>query len=249
MIDVSIIIPCFNSQNLIESRVEEVEAVMSCTKWTWEILLCDDGSLDQTAAVCQRLAERSEKIRFFPNPVNRGRGKNVSDGILASQSQIVGFIDADSSTAAAYLVPVIQVIESGCDLAEAQRNYKIWIRHLPYIFDRLSAHIVYAWLVRLLLGMGRHDTESGFKFFKRDVAMKLMPLTHATGWFWDTEVIANAHASGYCVAEVPSLFVRPKGMSSTVRLAHDSWVQFFSLIRYARTRKNCSLQGRCCREN
>ena len=37
MIDVSIIIPCFNSQNLIESRVEEVEAVMSCTMRPWKV--------------------------------------------------------------------------------------------------------------------------------------------------------------------------------------------------------------------
>jgi dolichyl-phosphate beta-glucosyltransferase len=246
MIDVSIILPCYQSAGIIEKRVHDIDSVMEKTRWTWEILLCDDASRDRTAELCQTLVEADpSRRRFFPSPVNRGRGRNVTEGVHQSQGRIIGFMDADQSTAAHYLLPVLQAIESGADVAEARRFYKIHLKELPFIGHRLLAHVVYARLVQWVLGM-RHDTETGFKFFNRPVILDLIQECRHPGWFWDTEIIANAHAKNYAVAEIPSLFVRTPGMGSTVRLLKDSWVQFSSLVRYARGRGWRRLRQRCC---
>ena len=158
----------------------------------------------------------------------------------------MGYIDADSSTSPAYLVPVLRALEEGAEVAEAHRFYKIKPKEFPFIAHRLAAHIVYRRLVQIMLGLRGHDTESGFKFFRRGVLEKLMEQTRAPGWFWDTEIIANAHRMGLFVADIPSLFVRTPHMASTVKLARDSWVQWRSLREYARSLGNRSLRGACC---
>lgn len=247
MMDVSVILPCYNSAFLVEKRVRDFENVLTRTRWSWEILLCDDGSRDGTAAICQRLAQESQACRFFPASANRGRGKNVCDGILQSRGTWVGFADVDFSTDAIYLIPILQALESGYSVAEANRTYKLRFTHFPFIFHRFSAHLVYATLVRLCLGIEGHDTETGFKFFRREAALQLIAMSKAQGWFWDTEVIANAHALKYSVAEIPSLFIRTKGMGSTVRLLQDSWTQFRSLMRLAYHYRGHRLRGACCR--
>jgi len=247
--DISIIIPCYNSGGHIEKRVRDLGGIMGTTKWTWEILLCDDGSKDPTSAICEKLASPSDHIRFIPSAVNRGRGKNVMDGICQSQGQIVGFLDADSSTAAGYVISAIHAIQNGFDVAVAHRTYKLNILEFPFIFHRYYAHLVYAFLVQLLLGIKGHDTESGFKFFKRESYFKLMDETKSSGWFWDTEVIANAHKMGYSVGEIPSLFIRVKGMGSTVRLMKDSWSQFWALFRYSKANRFARLQRECCKKD
>lgn len=246
MTDLSVIIPCYNSAGLVASRVAELEAVLGATTWSWEILLCDDGSADATPELCRRLAEESPRRRYLPSAVNRGRGRNVSDGIRQSRGRFVGFMDADRSTAAHYLVPAVLALLAGADVAQAHRNYKIHLAEFPFIVHRFLAHVTYAALVRLALGIRGHDTETGFKFFRREAALRLLERTEAAGWFWDTEVIANAHVLGCRVAEVPSLFIRTKGMGSTVRLARDSWTQFWALLRYARRLKGRRLRGPCC---
>lgn len=245
MIDVSVIIPCYNSAGLVEHRVAEFEEVLGRTRWSWEILLCDDGSKDETPAVCRRLEEQSSSRRFLPSRLNRGRGKNVSEGILASRGRFVGFADADSSTRAFYLLPILGHLEAGYEVAQAHRTYKLQLTQLPFIAHRYAAHVVYAFLANFVLGMNGHDTETGFKFFRREAALKSTEMTKAHGWFWDTEVIANAHILGYRVAEVPSLFVRTKGMASTVRLAADSLAQLRALLAFRRRTPRGSLTCRC----
>lgn len=103
-----------------------------------------------------------------------------------------------ATTSASYLLPLLIALEQNADVAVARRNYKIRIGELPFIFHRLAAHLIYRWLVRRLLGLNHHDTESGFKFFRREAAKALCLVATSPGWFWDTEIIANAHLLGSC---------------------------------------------------
>ena len=161
MIDVSVIIPCYNSASLVEKRVAEVEAVLGATRWTWEILLCDDGSADATPELCRRLAEAAPARRFLASAVNRGRGANVSEGIRRSEGRFVGFIAADASTAAHHIIPLVNALSAGSEVAEAHRTYKIQLLEFPFIAHRYLAHVCYGALVREVLGLGGLDSVSG----------------------------------------------------------------------------------------
>ncbi len=248
MIDVSVIIPCYNSAHLIEKRVRDFEEILTHTNWTWEIILTDDASRDETVKICQRLAQTSPNRKLFINQVNLGRGKNVANAIPLTSGRFVGYVDADSSTAAGYVVPLISELLKGNDIAVAKRTYKIRLLELPSIVHRLLTHLGYALLVRRLLGIHNHDTESGCKFFRREVALELTKFSESPGWFWDTEMIANAHLRNYSIVEVPTLFVRDVSEGTTVRLVRDSWLQFNSLWRFSK-KVGRQLGRQCCGKN
>ncbi len=246
MVDVSIVLPCYNSSREILKRVDEFESVLSRTRWTYEIVLADDGSTDPSSELCKRLAMRNPHRRYLPSDTNRGRGKNVSDAFLLCAGKYVGFADVDSSTSASYVVPLLIALEKGADVAVANRTYKIRFFELPFIFHRLAAHLAYRGLVRRILGLRHHDTESGFKFFRAEAAKSLCSISTATGWFWDTEVMANAHLLGLRITEFPTVFLRTPGMGSTVRLLRDSWVQGLALLKFRWRHRKQTFRTVCC---
>lgn len=233
-IDLTIIIACYNAEELLKARVAAFEKVLKPRPWQWEILLCNDGSLDDTAQVCERLIAQSPQRRYFTHATNQGRGYTVRRAISESRGRWVGYVDADDSTAADDLIPILEKLQAGYEVVEAHRDYHGTLTTWPFIAKRFVASKAYAGLVRWFLGLRGHDTESGFKFFQRDALIKLADISHAPRWFWDTELIANAHRLGYHVAEVPSVFIRRPGMKSTLRLLPDSIEQFRQLLRFAR---------------
>jgi len=66
----------------------------------------------------------------------------------------------------------------------------------------------YSFLVRHLLGLPFHDTETGYKFFRRESVLPLLDEIEDGGWFWDTEFMARAHRRGLRVVEIPGAYVR-----------------------------------------
>lgn len=228
-------------------RVDEFDLILSRTRWTYEIILADDGSTDGSSDLCQRLAEANSQRRYLPSVRNRGRGKNVSDAFRICTGKFVGFADVDFSTSASYIVPLLIALEKGADMVVANRTYKIRLFELPFIFHRLAAHLVYRWMVRVILGLRHHDTESGFKFFQAEAAKALCSISTAPGWFWDTEVMANAHLLGLRITEFPTVFLRTPGMGSTVRLLQDSWNQGVALLKFRWRYRNKTFRTVCCR--
>lgn len=245
MVDLSIILPCYNSEADIESRVLEFEQVLKPSGLSWELLLCDDGSSDRTPEICRRLAQPALRRHFFPRTINRGRGRTVVEGIRRASGRYVGFADIDASISAAVILPVIRLLESGYDLAVAHRRY-IVKRIVPSALTRWLAHGVYAKLVERFLDIRGHDTASGFKFFRQKSAAAMIKICQAEGWFWNTEVMTRAHLLSLQIAEVPWSFKLDAGMIRTNRLIPESVHQFRQLRALARELKGRSLRGPCC---
>lgn len=244
--DISIVLPCFNSSSEISARVNEFDTALERTRWTYEIILADDGSTDNSPELCVRVAAEKRNRRCLLSKINRGRGRNVSDAFAICSGTYVGFADMDASTSASYLLPLLIALEQNADVAVARRNYKIRIGELPFIFHRLAAHLIYRWLVRRLLGLNHHDTESGFKFFRREAAKALCLVATSPGWFWDTEIIANAHLLGLRVRDCPTLFLRKPGMGSTVNFFKDGFLQGWNLVRFRWLHRGKTFRSMCC---
>jgi glycosyltransferase involved in cell wall biosynthesis len=88
---VSLIVPALNEA----ATMEQVLRRLSELPWELEILVVDDGSTDDTAAIVERVAGDVPGVRLLRHETNRGKGAAVRTGIAASTGDIVAIQDAD----------------------------------------------------------------------------------------------------------------------------------------------------------
>jgi hypothetical protein len=74
----------------------------------------------------------------------------------------------------------------------------------------------YNFLVRVMLGSRLFDHQCGFKAFKKERILQILPYIQSNHWFWDTELLVRAQRQGYTVREFPVRWRAGKG--TTVRM-------------------------------
>ena len=242
-IDLSVIIACYNEMQVIRSNVPRVREILESTKYSYEIILFDDGSTDGTRTVGPELAKKYNRIRWYAHDKNYGRGRTVSDGIKLAKGKIVGFIDMDLEVPAEYILPLVLEIEKGADMAVASRLEHSNFNHLPfyrrpiaiaYWFLRYILSSGYTFLVKLVLGVKLQDTEVGFKFFNREKILPILDEVEDNYWFWDTELMTRSYYKGLKIKEYPALYLKNPHKKSTVKVFRDSIDYFKKLINFRR---------------
>lgn len=90
-VDVSVIVPAYNSELFIR---ECIESIIASTLKTIEIILVDDGSTDKTAAICEEYAQKVECVSVL-HQTNQGQNHARLTGLSAAQGNYIGFVDSD----------------------------------------------------------------------------------------------------------------------------------------------------------
>jgi glycosyltransferase involved in cell wall biosynthesis len=232
---VSVVLACYNEAEHIETSFAEIRETLVQTGWPFEILFVDDVSRDSTREFLQRIVDKHPHLdlRLLLHDRNRGRGATVTDGFRAARGAIAGYLDVDLEVHCRYIPSLVRAIEKGADIATVQRIYAFQIGSL----DRYFMSRGYSFLVRHLLGVPFRDTETGYKFFRRETVLPLLDEIEDEGWFWDTEFMARAARRGLTVEEVPGAYIRREDKTSTVRGLRDSIRYFEQLLRFRRTLK------------
>jgi hypothetical protein len=78
------------------------------------------------------------------------------------------------------------------------------------------------------------DTETGYKFFRRDRILPVLDKVSDRGWFWDTETMLMAYLAKLQIIEIPALFERRTDRPSSVRVFRDSLLHFKKLNQFSR---------------
>jgi glycosyltransferase involved in cell wall biosynthesis len=229
---VSVVLACYNEAEHIEGSFQEIRETLQQTGWSWEILFVDDVSRDATrdklAGILDSYPDLDLKLILHER--NQGRGATVSEGFRAARGTIAGYLDVDLEVHSRYIPSLVRAIENGADIATVRRIYSF---HLSSV-DRYFMSRGYSFLVRTLLRLPFHDTETGYKFFRRKTVLPLLNDIEDGGWFWDTEFMARAAQGGLRVEEVPGAYLRRADKSSTVNGPRDSARYFVQLLRFRR---------------
>ncbi|MFH1235109.1 MAG: glycosyltransferase family 2 protein [Candidatus Diapherotrites archaeon] len=223
--DVSIVVPCYNEGAFLKKAFKELIKTMDSARYSYEIIFIDDKSKDETAKNLRELVKTSDKTRAFFHGKNLGRGGTVKEGFGKAKGKIVGFIDIDLEVHCRYIPAMVQAINDGCDGATAWRYYHVSLSSL----HRFLLSRVYHVLEGILIGLPYNDTESGFKFFKKQKIMPLAALSKDDRWFFDTEIMALCHLNGLKIREIPAVFQKNPESKSTVRLVHDT-IEYFQAL-------------------
>ncbi len=225
----AIVLANYNQAAHLAASVERLQAMCGLLRLEAQLILVDDGSTDATWSESLALATRYPNIRLHRQPENLGRGAAVAAGVRMAETDLVGTLDTDMEVPPHYVLPLVEQIEAGADLAIAHRHYPLPLGiSRVWELGRWIAHKGYRRLTRAALGTPV-DTLSGCKVLRRDRLMPVIDSIRDQRWFWDTELVIRARGAGLQVAEVDAFCPGKMTGSSTVSavretVAHLYWV-------------------------
>ena len=117
----SIVIPAYNESARIEDALKRVMSSIAQQGWDAEVLVVDDGSKDDTAAIVQRWMREFPRLHLIQNPGNRGKGYSVRNGLLQAAGDVVMFTDAELSAPMEEAERLLDALAAGADVAIGSR--------------------------------------------------------------------------------------------------------------------------------
>lgn len=204
--ELSIVIPAFNEEKRIVRLLEDLAGFHARFDGSLEILLSDDGSVDQTIQVATESARSlglDGVFRVLAAPKNQGKGSAVRRGMLESKGRLVLFCDADGATPMKEYYRLREAIDGGCDIAVGSRDLPEANLVVPQPLHRRLMGAAMRFLVWHLVVQGVRDTQCGFKLFREAAARAVFSRQTIDGFSFDVEVLFLARRLGLKVAEVP----------------------------------------------
>jgi dolichyl-phosphate beta-glucosyltransferase len=205
----SVIIPAYNEELRLARSLPAILDYLHKQSYTWEVLVVNDGSRDDTVGVAERFG--GDHVRVITNQPNRGKGYSIRRGMLEAGGKWRLFTDADMSTPIEDLDKFWPVTEQGYDVVIASRalpDSKLEVRQPKSreFIGRVFNSIVQTFLVR---GIG--DTQCGFKLFSGEAANAVFPRQTLHGFAFDVEILMLAQRLGFKIKEAPVKWVNDPG--------------------------------------
>jgi dolichyl-phosphate beta-glucosyltransferase len=203
----SVVIPAYNEAQRILPSLQQICTYLESRHPGFEIVVVDDGSTDGTAAVIAEGMPGRDVLHVLSYAPNRGKGYALRYGTHRARGDLVLLSDADLSTPITEIEKMLPLIGDGCDMVIGSRAHAQAEIRKRQPFYREGAGKLFNVLVRLVVGGPFRDTQCGFKLFRRDAVVPLLPHLRIDRWAFDVELIAFALAAGLEVAEVPVVWI------------------------------------------
>ncbi len=203
----SVVIPAYREiANVKRGVLNEVYSFLKKQPYTWEVVIVDDGSPDETAIHIEKDIRKYPGFRLLKER-HRGKGGTVIAGVLAAKGEIILFSDMDQATPLPEINKFFPHFEKGADVVIGSRSGR---KGEPPLRQLMA----YGFLVlrTIILFLPYRDTQCGFKAFTHSAAQKIFKnmkiftihstTTGVTAAF-DLELLYVARKQGLSVAEVP----------------------------------------------
>jgi dolichyl-phosphate beta-glucosyltransferase len=207
-IRLSVVIPAYNeSKNLKSGTLEEVHEYLIKQKFSYEVLIVDDGSSDNTADLIEEIIKGKPNFKLIRNH-HGGKAKTVMSGILKAEGEIVVFTDMDQATPLNQIEKFFPKLDEDFDIVIGSRQGR---KGAPFI--RKFAAWGFSVLRGIILGLPFKDTQCGFKAFNQKSIQRIIPqIEHEWGTLhtkggavnagFDVEVLYLARKYGFKITEV-----------------------------------------------
>jgi dolichol-phosphate mannosyltransferase len=207
MIDaLSIVIPAFNEAGGIETTVADALRVGAGVARQLEVIVCDDGSGDDTGAILDRLAGQEPRLRVLHRARNRGIEASIRALYRAARHDWVFLNSADRQWPMETLLPMMEAAVAGADLVLGVRRNKREV-YTPY-------RQVLSWSYeRIVRALGAPGGDPGSIKLGRRAYLDAAVV--AEGVFAEGERIIRAARAGASVVEVPVEFHRRRTGKAT----------------------------------
>lgn len=230
----SIVIPAKDEAGRLGQSLDAILAALGASSQRSEIIVVDDGSVDETSAVASSRAPRARELdidlRVVSHTPTRGKGFSVKRGVLEARGDIVLMTDADLSAPMSEAPAVISPIVAGdADVVFGSRAIDRARIGVPAPFVRDYGGRAFNLLMRAITGLPFSDTQCGFKAFRREPMLPVFERLTIDGFGFDVEMLYLARARGLRLREVPVVW--NDSAETKVRFVRDASVMFLDLFR------------------
>ncbi len=199
----SVIIPAYNEEKRLGETLQKIQNHLKGQNYSWEIILVDDGSTDETLRVAEETLKGVPNSQILTRANNLGKGCSVREGVLKARGQYILFSDADLSTPIEELDKCFRWIAEGYDIVIGSRGLSDSDVQIPQSVPRRTLGKIFNLIVRAVVLKGIRDTQCGFKLFRREPGLELFRRSRLRGFGFDVEILYSAQKKGYKIKEVP----------------------------------------------
>ena len=228
----TVVIPAFNPGRKILSTIDSLRGACDAKKIELEIIVISDGSTDSSPGLLDAL--NMPDFRHILLTENRGKGHALRYGIGLSNSEFVGFIDADGDIDPKIL-PVLlgALIDSSADIAFASKTHSA--STVNATTSRKLVSKCYRVVLKTLFKLEISDTQTGAKVFRGNVAYDVCPVLREDGFSFDLEFFVAAKCFGYVrLVEVPVHIDRTGSSTVTISGILKTALEILRIFRRAR---------------
>ncbi len=167
--DISVVVPLYNEEESLPELCAWIKRVMDENNFSYEVILVDDGSKDNSWQVVEQLSSEYREISGIKFRRNYGKSAALNTGFEAASGNVVITLDADLQDSPDEIPALYKmIVEDGFDLVSGWKK----IRHDPVLSKNIPSKL-YNWTVRRMTKIKLHDMNCGIKAYKRQVVKSI----------------------------------------------------------------------------
>jgi len=218
--DVSIVIPMFNEEAVVQELYARLTAVLEGTRKSYELVFIDDGSTDRTFERLKAVRESDDRVILIKLRGNFGQTPALAAGFDHARGGVIIGMDGDLQHLPEDVPKFLAKIEEGYDIVSGWRKD----RKDPFISRRLPSKIA-NWLMSRISGIRLHDFGTTFKAYRREILSEI----HLYGELHRFIPVLASRLKAK-IAEIPIENIRQKHRKSHYNISR-TFVVLFDLIR------------------
>lgn len=225
-----LLIPAYNEEARIEPVLRDFAVFFERNySGKFQMVVVLNGCRDNTLGVVQRVAKDHSCVSWLEFPAPIGKGGALIEGLkLASQADLIGYVDADGATAPAAFLDLVQKM-GNADCAIGSRWVPGAVIHQSQSGRRQFASRVFHFIVQSLFLMNIRDTQCGAKVMRRTAVEKIHSNLRIADMAFDINLLFSLKRAGFVIREVPTEWTDKIG--SKVTLGRTSLTMLLSAIR------------------
>lgn len=209
MTSLTVAMPAHNEAENIAEMIDRTRTIVGPLVDDLEIIVCNDGSDDDTARIVREIGEQDPRVRLINHQECQGYGAAVRSAVWAATKELVFFTDSDLQFDISEITRFLPRIQE----ADMVIGYR-YARSDPW-FRSLFGH-GWSWLVNLLFGYTARDVDCAYKLLKRQVIDTVQ--VESGGAMFSAELLVRAKKAGFRIVEEPvSHYPRVAGSQTGAR--------------------------------
>ncbi len=167
--DISVIVPVYNESAVLPLLIKKTVEAIRPTGRSFEIIIVDDGSSDETAAILEEQSRMLSEVRAVIFRRNFGQSAAMTAGFDYARGRIVVSMDGDLQNDPADIPLLVQKLEEGFDVVSGWRKDR-----KDTFFSRKLPSVIANWIIGRSTGVRLHDYGCSLKAYRREIAKNLL---------------------------------------------------------------------------